>query len=45
MENDTTSDYNKGNVNAPVPAGSAGLGFVASAPTNAMKMITGSSTF
>ena len=45
MENKTTSDYNKGNVNAPVPQGSAGLGFVASAPTNPIKMITGSSTF
>jgi len=45
MENKTTSDYNNGNVNTPVPQGSAGLGFVASAPTNPIKMITGSSTF
>jgi len=45
MENKTTSDYKSGNVNAPVPQGAAGLGFIASAPTNAMKMITGSSTF
>ena len=45
MENKTTGDYNKGNVSMPVPQGSAGLGFIASAPTNPMKQITGSSTF
>lgn len=45
MENKTTGDYNSGNVSAPVPKGAAGLGFVASAPTNPIKQITGSSTF
>lgn len=45
MEQNTTGDFNRQEVNTPVPQGAAGLGFVASAPTNAMKMITGSSSF
>lgn len=44
-ENKTTSDFTSGVVKQLAPQAAAGLGFIASAPTNPMKMITGSSTF
>jgi len=45
MEGKTTSDFTSGVVKQLAPQAAAGLGFIASAPTNPMKMITGSSTF
>lgn len=45
MEGKTTSDFTSGIVKQLAPQAAAGLGFIASAPTNPMKMITGSSTF
>ena len=45
MEGKTTSDFTSGIVKQVAPQAAAGLGFIASAPTNPMKMITGSSTF
>ena len=45
QEKKNKQDFDNNQPAAPAPKGAAGLGFVASAPTNPMKMITGSSSF
>ena len=45
QEDKDKSNFQTNQPPAPVPQGAAGLGFVASAPTNPVKMITGSSSF
>jgi len=45
QEKANKDDFENNQPDAAVPRGAAGLGFVASAPSNPMKMITGSSSF